>query len=218
MAGIRTVRELVNAPKAAVSQAPSCGTRTLTEIETKLREYLEQGTFCDVRVSEGTKTLCEAILTLLQEKEQTVIRRRLGLWDGRYATLEAIGRPLSVTRERIRQVEAKIVRRLTREVGEAVGSFIEHKLYSSGGPIWTDLTENEVLTLFADDCTLREARLALHFLQRLQPSPAFHFYDSVKYRVRQGVKKQQSEHNASQPKANCVERSTAGEYDREFDV
>lgn len=177
MAGITTVRELVNAPKAAVSQAPACGTRTIAEIETKLRAYVEQATSCSVRVNAGTKTLCEDIMGLLREKEQAVIKRRLGLWDGHFATLEVIGQSLAVTRERIRQMEADIVRRLVRQVGEAVSLFIGQKLSSSGYYVWTDLPENDVLALFADDCTLDEARLALHFLQRLQPSRAFHFYD-----------------------------------------
>ena len=53
-----------------------------------------------------------ATYTLLTEREQKVLRLRFGLDDGRPRTLEEVGRQFNVTRERIRQIEAKALRKL----------------------------------------------------------------------------------------------------------
>ena len=55
--------------------------------------------------------LMEVLLTLT-EREQKVLRLRFGLDDGRPRTLEEVGKQFSVTRERIRQIEAKALRKL----------------------------------------------------------------------------------------------------------
>ena len=52
------------------------------------------------------------VLTTLTEREQKVLRLRFGLDDGRPRTLEEVGREFKVTRERIRQIEAKALRKL----------------------------------------------------------------------------------------------------------
>ena len=52
------------------------------------------------------------VLTTLTEREQKVLRLRFGLDDGRPRTLEEVGRVFHVTRERIRQIEAKALRKL----------------------------------------------------------------------------------------------------------
>ena len=52
------------------------------------------------------------VLTTLTEREQKVLRLRFGLDDGRPRTLEEVGREFNVTRERIRQIEAKALRKL----------------------------------------------------------------------------------------------------------
>ena len=51
-------------------------------------------------------------LSMLTEREQKVIRLRFGLDDGKIRTLEEVGRVFDVTRERIRQIEAKALRKL----------------------------------------------------------------------------------------------------------
>ncbi len=52
------------------------------------------------------------VLETLTEREQKVLRLRFGLDDGRQRTLEEVGREFEVTRERIRQIEAKALRKL----------------------------------------------------------------------------------------------------------
>lgn len=52
------------------------------------------------------------VLDTLTDREQKVLRLRFGLDDGRARTLEEVGREFSVTRERIRQIEAKALRKL----------------------------------------------------------------------------------------------------------
>ena len=52
------------------------------------------------------------VLSTLTEREQKVLRLRFGLDDGRGRTLEEVGKEFNVTRERIRQIEAKALRKL----------------------------------------------------------------------------------------------------------
>lgn len=54
----------------------------------------------------------ELVLATLTQREQKVIRLRFGFDDGRTRTLEEIGQEFNVTRERIRQIEAKVLRKL----------------------------------------------------------------------------------------------------------
>ena len=53
-----------------------------------------------------------SVLSGLTEREEKVLRLRFGLYDGRTRTLQEVGREFNVTRERIRQIEAKALRKL----------------------------------------------------------------------------------------------------------
>ena len=52
------------------------------------------------------------VLGTLTKREEKVLRLRFGIEDGRTRTLEEVGREFNVTRERIRQIEAKALRKL----------------------------------------------------------------------------------------------------------
>ena len=52
------------------------------------------------------------MLQLLTERESKVLQLRFGLIDGKNRTLEDVGKEFNVTRERIRQIEAKALRKL----------------------------------------------------------------------------------------------------------
>ena len=54
----------------------------------------------------------EAVLGLLSHRERTVLQLRFGLEDGCPRTLDEVGRVFGVTRERIRQIEAKTLAKL----------------------------------------------------------------------------------------------------------
>ncbi len=58
------------------------------------------------------KEQLEEVLSTLTEREQKVLTLRFGLEDGRARTLEEVGKEFNVTRERIRQIEAKALRKL----------------------------------------------------------------------------------------------------------
>ena len=58
------------------------------------------------------KDQIEEVLGSLNEREQKVLKLRFGLEDGRARTLEKVGKEFDVTRERIRQIEAKALRKL----------------------------------------------------------------------------------------------------------
>jgi len=53
-----------------------------------------------------------SILDTLSEKERKILEMRNGLLDGTYHTLEEVGKEFSVTRERIRQIEAKALEKI----------------------------------------------------------------------------------------------------------
>ena len=58
------------------------------------------------------KEQLDEVLSTLTDREQEVLRLRFGLDDGRQRTLEEVGQMFNVTRERIRQIEAKALRKL----------------------------------------------------------------------------------------------------------
>ena len=60
------------------------------------------------------KEQVKEVLSALTEREQKIIRLRFGLEDGKQHTLEEVGQEFSVTRERIRQIEAKALAKLRK--------------------------------------------------------------------------------------------------------
>ena len=66
----------------------------------------------DAASYEMLKEQMSEVLDTLTEREENVLRLRFGLDDGRSRTLEEVGKVFGVTRERIRQIEAKALRKL----------------------------------------------------------------------------------------------------------
>lgn len=69
-------------------------------------------TLFDSASRELLKEQVESVLGTLSDRERRVLKERFGLDDGRPKTLEEVGRMFQVTRERIRQIEAKALRKL----------------------------------------------------------------------------------------------------------
>ncbi len=68
----------------------------------------------------------EQVLETLTEREQKILKLRFGLGDGRDHTLEEVGQQFAVTRERIRQIEAKALRKLRHPTrSRKLRSFVE---------------------------------------------------------------------------------------------
>ena len=66
----------------------------------------------DIVADRELKRALQTVVSTLTQKEQKVLCLRFGLDDGRNRTLEEVGREFNLTRERIRQIEAKAIRKL----------------------------------------------------------------------------------------------------------
>ncbi len=85
------------------------------EEDSRLGDFIHDSsapTLFDSASRELLKEQVEQVLGTLSDREQRVIVERFGLNDGRPKTLEEVGRMFAVTRERIRQIEAKALRKM----------------------------------------------------------------------------------------------------------
>ena len=80
-----------------------------------LQDYREEDPLCDMN-RDSLKNRIAGVLNGLNYREREIIRLRYGLVDGYAYTLEEVGKIFSVTRERVRQIEAKAVRKLQHPV------------------------------------------------------------------------------------------------------
>lgn len=85
------------------------------EEDTRLKEFIEDETTLspfEAASRELLKGHIDEVLQTLNQRERKVLELRFGLKDGRSRTLEEVGKEFGVTRERIRQIEAKALRKL----------------------------------------------------------------------------------------------------------
>ena len=82
-----------------------------TELEDFIGDKNSPSPYSDAERNEISEQM-QQILKTLTPKEERVIRMRFGIGADRDHTLEEVGRHLSITRERVRQIEAKALRKL----------------------------------------------------------------------------------------------------------
>jgi RNA polymerase primary sigma factor len=105
------VREIIKVSQEPVSLETPIG----EEDDSHLGDFIEDSTALAPAEAASHQILKEQVkdaLGTLTIREQEVLRLRFGLDDGRSRTLEEVGREFKVTRERIRQIEAKALRKL----------------------------------------------------------------------------------------------------------
>jgi len=105
------VREIIKVSQEPVSLETPIG----EEEDSHLGDFIEdQGALAPAEAASHQllKEQVEDVLASLTPRERRVLQLRFGLEDGRSRTLEEVGREFSVTRERIRQIEAKALRKL----------------------------------------------------------------------------------------------------------
>ncbi|GCE26487.1 RNA polymerase sigma factor RpoD [Dictyobacter alpinus] len=105
------VREIIKVSQEPVSLETPIG----EEDDSHLGDFLEDQTAlapAEAASHQLLKEQVEDVLDSLTERERKVLQLRFGLDDGRSRTLEEVGKEFHVTRERIRQIEAKALRKL----------------------------------------------------------------------------------------------------------
>lgn len=107
----KKVREILKIAQEPVSLETPIG----EEDDSHLGDFIEDQDAtspADHAAYEMMKKQLENVLDTLTDREENVLRLRFGLDDGRTRTLEEVGKVFGVTRERIRQIEAKALRKL----------------------------------------------------------------------------------------------------------
>ena len=108
---VERVREILKISQEPVSLETPIG----EEEDSHLGDFIQDDNVpvpADAAAFTLLKEQLVVVLSTLTDREQKVLRLRFGLDDGRARTLEEVGKEFNVTRERIRQIEAKALRKL----------------------------------------------------------------------------------------------------------
>ena len=108
---ISKLRDIVKIAQEPLSLETPIG----KEEDSRLGDFIEdQAADAPIKTvaSELLKEDLAEVLCTLSARERDVLRLRFGMYDGRQRTLEEVGQLFGVTRERIRQIEAKALRKL----------------------------------------------------------------------------------------------------------
>ena len=108
---VERVREILKISQEPVSMETPIG----EEEDSHLGDFIEDDNVpapAEAAAFTLLKEQLDEVLSTLTDREPTVLRLRFGLEDGRARTLEEVGKEFKVTRERIRQIEAKALRKL----------------------------------------------------------------------------------------------------------
>ncbi len=109
---IEKVKSILRITKEPISLETPIGDE---DEDNYLRDFIEDKTAdspLDSAIKENLREHIEMILSSLSPKEEQVIRKRFGIGEKRPLTLEEVGQAFNVTRERIRQIEVKALRKL----------------------------------------------------------------------------------------------------------
>ena len=119
---LEEIAEELNLPIEKIIEANRTAADTLSldtpvgdEEDTTIGSFVEDDNTPGPAESTSNTMLAEAlaeILNTLTQREADVLRMRFGMYDGRNHTLEEVGQKFGVTRERIRQIENKAIRKL----------------------------------------------------------------------------------------------------------
>ena len=112
---VSRVREIIRVAQEPVSMETPIG----PEEDSRLMDFIKDEDALapdEAALKTITNEDIDAVLKTLTPREENVIRLRFGLKDGRCHTLEEVGVEFDVTRERIRQIEAKALRKLRHPV------------------------------------------------------------------------------------------------------
>lgn len=112
---VERVREIMRVAQEPVSMETPIG----PEEDSRLMDFIRDEDALapdDAALKTITNEDIDSVLHTLNAREEAVIRLRFGLQDGRCHTLEEVGSEFHVTRERIRQIEAKALRKLRHPV------------------------------------------------------------------------------------------------------
>ncbi|MGH8162069.1 MAG: sigma-70 family RNA polymerase sigma factor, partial [Gammaproteobacteria bacterium] len=126
------IRKVLKIAKEPISMETPIG----DDEDSHLGDFIEDNSVTapdDSAMNEGLREAMHSVLATLTAREAKVLRMRFGIGTNTDHTLEEVGKQFDVTRERIRQIEAKAIRKLKHPTrSERLKSFIEEEEEESG--------------------------------------------------------------------------------------